>query len=70
MKINKVQMFNMIVENMLRKSISDDYVNDITMKILPDVIDDVECCADEDYNEDDIKLAIGRVLCDKMGIER
>lgn len=40
---------------------------------IKDVIDDVlECSAWEDegyYNEDDIRLAIGRVLIDRLGID-
>lgn len=58
-----------VVENMLRKSISDDYVGSITTTIIDDVIDDIETSADDNYNTDDVKLAIGRVLMNRLGIE-
>lgn len=57
------------VEKLLRKSISDDYVGTITREIIEDVIEDIETSADVEYNEDDIKLAIGRVLIERMGLE-
>lgn len=58
-----------VVENMLRKSISDDYVGSITTMIIDDIIDDIETSADDNYNTDDVKLAIGRVLMNRLGIE-
>ena len=49
--------------------IGEDYLREIADGILDDVNEDVRCSADKDYNEDDIRLAIGRVLCDRLGIE-
>lgn len=49
--------------------IGEDYVREIAHEILDDVNEDIRCSADEDYNEDDIRLAVGRVLCDRLGIE-
>ena len=49
--------------------IGEDYLRGIADEILDDVNEDVRCSADEDYNEDDIRLAIGRVLCNRLGIE-
>lgn len=56
------------IETNLRKIISSDYTNIITNFIIEDVKEDLRICADIDYNEDDIKLAVGRVLIDKMNI--
>ena len=59
-----------VMVRLLRLSISTDYVGVIAEKIGSEVLEDVELCADSDeWNEDDIRLAIGRVLCEKLGIE-
>lgn len=56
--------------SLLKKSISDDYVGYIIDNILDDVVNDVKETADpEEWNEDDIKLAIGRVILDKIGAD-
>ena len=54
----------------LLKVMSDDYIRDIVDSIIDDVVRDVEECADLDsWNYDDVKLAIGRVLKSRLGIE-
>lgn len=59
-----------ISKNLLSKCISNDYVERILDKIIYDIWYDITICTDLDnFNEDDIKLAIGRTLCDKLGIE-
>lgn len=59
-----------ISKNLLSKCISDDYVERILDKIIYDIFYDIIICADLDnFNEDDVRLAIGRTLCDKLGIE-
>lgn len=56
--------------NMIKESASDDYAVYITDYILDDVVDDVKDTADlREWNEDDVRLAIGRVLIDKLGID-
>lgn len=61
------------LERNLKSAISDDYVYDIRSKIQDDVVLDVmETSAygeDGTWNDDDIKLAVGRVLLRKMGAE-
>ena len=69
------------IEDVLCKSISDDYVHYIlehkdgwtNISIVDDIIADVletSAYADEGYyNDDDIKLAIGRVLIQRLGID-
>lgn len=49
--------------------ITPDYAKEITDKILPDIVEDVSVSASVDWNNDDVNLAIGRVLCKKLGIE-
>lgn len=56
--------------NTLGKAISDDYIDYIINEILNDVIDNVNATADEEYSDDDVRLAIGRVLMDRLGIEK
>ena len=45
------------------------FVNSMTDAILDDVIDDIECSADIDFNLDDVQIAIARVLMKKFGID-
>ena len=64
-----IPAFRKCLDTMLRKCISTDYVGNIIDEIIDDVIEDVELTADKEWNEDDIKLAVGRVICDRLGIE-
>ena len=48
--------------------ISEDYIGDIMDIILDDVIRDISECANEDWNDDDIRFALGRVLCEKLRV--
>ena len=36
---------------------------DIIANVLDDVIQDIEETADEDFNDSDVSIALGRVLC-------
>jgi len=58
-----------IMISLLKKSISDDYVVYIAENILDDVIEDIKASADEDYSDEDVRFAIGRVLIDRLGID-
>lgn len=54
----------------LKGCVADDYVKPIMENIIDDVIEDVLCCADKEFmNIVDIRLAIGRTLIKKLGIE-
>ena len=57
------------LEKLLRKSISDDYTTTIIRDLFEDIKSDIVECADKEYNEDDIKLAVGRVLVDRLNLE-
>lgn len=49
--------------------VSRDYSSDIAWAISDDVARDLHECADhEDWNIDDVRLAVGRVLCAKLGV--
>ncbi|CAJ0592398.1 unnamed protein product [Cylicocyclus nassatus] len=48
---------------------SDDYVERVADAMLDKVVEDVEACADREWNYDDVRLAVGRVLCDSFGVE-
>ena len=69
MKIKDYVKFTNDCLAILGKSISEDYVRYIYTAISGDLIEDVETSADENYSIDDIRLAIGRVLCNRLGIE-
>lgn len=59
-----------IAEELMRKAMPDDYSGRVASEIMSDVIQDVDECADSEYwNIDDVRLAIGRVLCARLGIE-
>lgn len=49
--------------------ISDDYSDHIFDHIQDEVAEDVEASADRHFNDDDIRLAVGRVLVKRLGIE-
>ena len=51
---------------LLGQVVSDEYLDKIVGAMLPSVLEDLEENADEDedYSDDDIKLAIGRELMD------
>ena len=58
------------LDELLRKSMSDEYSGYIANGIMDDVVDDIHETADhEDWNDDDLKLAVGRVLMDKLSME-
>ena len=68
-EIEKEEIIRNELYHFLRSAMSSDYSDLVAEAILPDVIADVDECADaEDWNEDDVRLAIGRVLCGKLGI--
>ena len=54
---------------LLKQTVSNDYADYILDVIIDDVKEDVFASADEDFNEDDVRFAIGRVLMKKLGIE-
>lgn len=58
----EIEILRNWIETDLRYSMSDDYTDQITDKILDYVVEDLEFCADDEYNQDDIKLAIGRAI--------
>lgn len=50
--------------------IASDYILPIAEKIASAVAQDIYDTADQDgWNLDDLRLAVGRVLCDRLGIE-
>lgn len=54
----------------LNGPISDDYIGHIAEAVADDVVRDLWETADHEYwNDDDLRLAFGRVLMDKLGIE-
>lgn len=53
----------------LRRSMDGDTARVLAERMIDYVVEDIECCADEDYNDDDIYLAIGRYFREKMEIE-
>ena len=56
-------------EDSLLGGISRDYSKSIAEAIADDVARDVHETADhEDWNIDDVRLAVGRVLCKRLGI--
>lgn len=55
-----------IVSEMLSFITTDDYVNELTDLIVEDIKEDVLVSADTEYNLTDVRLAMGRVLIDKI----
>lgn len=66
--MTKKEMVQDVAFRLLSKSISDDYVSELTNAIAEDVYQDVDETADPgEWNEDDVRLALGRVLLRKCG---
>ena len=73
------KMIEREITDIMTDSVSSDYARYILESkkkrrtFMDDVIDDVMCASaweDEGYyNDDDIRLAIGRVLMDRLGID-
>ena len=57
------------MKSTLASGISTDYLDYIIDELISDVIEDVKTSADADYSDDDIRLAVGRVLFLKLGME-
>jgi hypothetical protein len=61
------------LESELKSAISDEYLNDICHAIRDEVLWDVKETSawseNRTWNDDDIKLAVGRVLMKKLGLE-
>lgn len=55
--------------SLLKKSMSDDYVVYIADNIIYDVVEDIKTSADENYSDEDVKYAIGRVLINRLSID-
>ena len=57
------------VYHLLEKTVTRDYATNIAESIIDDVVEDLSESADiTDWNDDDVRYAIGRVLCKKLGI--
>ena len=62
-------MLKQLARELLKQTVSDDYADYILDVIIDDVKEDVFTSADEDFNEDDVRFAFGRVLMKKLGID-
>lgn len=67
---------NRIILELLRGVAGSDYAGDITDSIFEDVAEDVfwASAVDEthdclDFNTDDVRLAIGRILTERLGVQ-
>lgn len=59
-----------MVGDMLGRIVSDDYHSDVYNLLKDDIVEDVVATADPvEWNEDDVRLAIGRVLLDRLSKE-
>lgn len=58
------------ISRLLDKAVSEDYLEKVADAIYEDVKEDVMTASDyPHYSEDDIRMAIGRVLVRRLGIE-
>ena len=80
MKAKEQKLLEITIVEIMKTAISDDYVGDILehknelgVTLMEDIVQNVlETSAWEDegyYNDDDIRLAIGRELSARLGIE-
>ena len=65
--MSKREQVEKIVERILSSSITKDYIHRIVDVIIDDVVADVNETADADnWNKDDVRLAIGRIILKKF----
>ncbi len=58
-----------LLRDMLGRAVADDYVGQLVDAIADDVREDLAAAADPEYSVGDVRLAIGRVLLDRLGVE-
>lgn len=64
-----IQQF--MTEFALKPQIASCYWEKIADVIIDDVVKDINECADpQDWDEDDVRLAVGRVILERLGIEQ
>lgn len=56
------------VYDALVKAVASEYAKDIADDIDEAVAAELEASADKNWNDDDLRLAVGRVLCDRLNI--
>lgn len=56
------------IREVLKEAVSYEYVDYILDVILEEAKEDIETSADENYNDIDIKYALGRVICKHLNI--
>ena len=70
LEINPDYLVEIIHDLNIDGPISQDYIRPIAESIVEDVAQDIYETADrKDWNDDDVRLAVGRVLCKKLNIE-
>jgi hypothetical protein len=70
LEINPDYLVDIIYDLNIDGPISQDYIRPIAESIVEDVAQDIYETADrEEWNSDDVRLAVGRVLCKKLNIE-
>ncbi len=47
--------------------VSEDYLRGVVARIVRDVKRDLDETADREFNDSDLRLAVGRVLCARLG---
>ena len=59
-----------IVNIILSSIFTDESENQsVTDTIIDDVVQDIEECADEHFNDSDVRIAVARVLKNRLGVE-
>ena len=58
-----------VLRDMLGRAVADDYVGPLVDAIVGEVREDLASAADREYSVGDVRLAIGRVLLDRLGVE-
>ena len=57
-----------LCKELLRSAVTDEYADMIANEIEKYVAEDIAVSSDEDWNDDDLRLAIGRAILKKFGV--
>lgn len=67
--MNENEKLRAMLRDVLRRAVADDYVGQLVDAIADEVREDLVAAADPVYSVGDVRLAVGRVLLDRLGVQ-
>ena len=67
--MNEKEKLTAVLRDVLAQAVAEDYVGPLVDAIADEVREDLVAAADPEYSVGDVRLAIGRVLLSRLGVE-